>query len=229
MAHAPQCDAMNPLPPFSSGLTPPCVLPRVVPPPVRRDERGVVLVIALILLAVIGLSSAAAIRGSLFGDKVSGNLRASTTAMNAAELALRTCENAVRVGVWRLALPAGAPVPPPVWMPGQPQPGVDAVRIAAPVIDPQNWTVAGNWVPPAVGWAYVLPAAAMVNPNSGVQYPRRPECMVEGMTLLVRRGGNPNVRAFLVTARGFSPDYQQDGAGNPTAGSVVRLQSQILR
>ena len=50
-------------------------------------SKGVVLIIALILLAVIGISSALALRMSLFGDIVSQNLRAQNLALQAAELA----------------------------------------------------------------------------------------------------------------------------------------------
>lgn len=183
------------------------------PVSMARRQRGVVLVIALILLAVIGLSSAAALRGSLFGDKVSNNLRTGTVAMQAAEQALKVCENSVRVQVWTEALPALAP----------------PVPIQAIAQNPAQWTVRANWALNPPGLATQLPAAAMTSPNSTVVYRRLPQCMVEEVELRRARGASPLTRVFLVTARGFSPDFQADGNGVPTAGSEVWLQSQIRR
>lgn len=178
-------------------------------------QRGVVLVIALILLAVIGLSSAAALRGGLFGDKVSNNLRVGTVALQAAEQALKACEDHVRSTVWG---EAGLPVlvPPVPLQPISPNPTL--------------WTVRNNWVG-ANAIAYRLPAAAMASVNSGVTYSQAqwPQCLVEPMQLRVAAGGSKRVQAFLITARGFSPDYAVNGANVATSGTEVWLQSQIMR
>lgn len=179
----------------------------------RVPQQGVVLVIALILLAVIGLSSAAALRGSLFGDKVSNNLRTGTVAMQAAEQALKVCEDSVRNQVWAEAVPALAP----------------PVPIQAIAQDPSRWNVRANWALNPPGLAIQLPAAAMTSPNSTVAYRRLPQCMVEEMELRRVPGASPRARTFLVTARGFSPDYQVDANGVATSGSEVWLQSQIRR
>jgi hypothetical protein len=43
----------------------------------------------------------------------------------------------------------------------------------------------------------------------------------------VQTVGSPTFTITVVTARGFSPDYARDGAGNTTNGAVVWLQSII--
>jgi len=180
-----------------------------------RAQHGVVLVIALILLAVIGLSSAAALRGGLFGDRVSNNLRVGTVALQAAEQALKACEGHVRSTVWAEAglVPLVPPVP---------------IQPISP--NPTLWTVRNNWVG-AGAIAYRLPAAAMASGNSGVNYgaAQLPQCLVEAMQLRVGSGGSRRVQAFLITARGFSPDYAVNGANVATSGTEVWLQSQIMR
>src|SRR5262245_57025383 len=59
----------------------------------RRDSRGVVLVISLIILAVIAISSAVAIRTAMLGDLATNGMRIQTAALQAAETALRYCED----------------------------------------------------------------------------------------------------------------------------------------
>jgi len=57
-----------------------------------RPQQGLVLVIALILMAVIGISSSAAIRLALATNAISMGLRASNEALQRADTALRWCE-----------------------------------------------------------------------------------------------------------------------------------------
>jgi Tfp pilus assembly protein PilX len=189
---------------------------RLTPP---AAQQGVVLVIALILLAVIGLSSAAALRGGLFGDRVSNNMRLATVALQSAEQALKACENDVRsnAAVWGEALPALNP----------------RVPIQPIAQNPTAWTVRANWTG-AAPLAYRLPAAAMTSATSNVNYGANgavtlPQCLVEEMTLNRRRNASTRVRAFLITVRGFSPDYQVNANGVATSGTEVWLQSQIYR
>lgn len=60
-----------------------------------RRQDGVVLVVALVMLAIISLASVAVMRNSLSGDKVSDNTRRHTQALQAAQAGLRYCENQV--------------------------------------------------------------------------------------------------------------------------------------
>ncbi len=170
---------------------------------VRRRERGIALAIALILLAVIGISSVTAMRSGMFGTMVAGNLQQGQLALQAAEAALRFCERQAMV------LPAGVPV--------QPVPLTNTDQ-------PTAWTTPANWLP-AAGMAATLPNAVVDSAAAGVQYNVLPQCMVERMELRSVRGALDE-EAFLVTARGFSPNFRRDAQG-AINGSEVWLQSTI--
>jgi Tfp pilus assembly protein PilX len=62
-----------------------------------KPQRGLVLVIALILMAIIGISSSAAIRLALSSNAVSMGLRANNEAFQRADIALRWCELQTRM------------------------------------------------------------------------------------------------------------------------------------
>ena len=87
----------------------------------RARARGFSLIIAMLMLAVIGLASAAIMRNATSGDQVANNNRLQTQANQYAQLALRFCES-------QLALPS-------------------AMRSVAllPAATPAAWTVQGNW------------------------------------------------------------------------------------
>lgn len=169
----------------------------------KSQQRGVALAVALILLVVIGLSSVTAIQSGLFGSMVANNLRTNQLAVQSAEMALRFCER-------------GARQDPPV-VPIQPLPPVNSDA-------PTGWNDINNWE----GGAQIaldLPAAIVNSPNSDVVYARVPQCLVERMELRPMRG-SIDEEAFLITARGFSPDYRTNG-GQRLNGSEVWLQSTI--
>lgn len=170
----------------------------------RRRQRGVTLIIALIVLIIIGLTSASVMRGALVSDQVANNTRSQTLAAQAADVALRYCERqlpACAGGFTCLAAPV--PVPPAVAASGV-------------------WEASANWF--GVGRAAsvnVVPGAA-VN-SAGIKAAlfsnaTLPECIAEHSPL--------SGTTYVVTARGFSPDHVADPkTGKTVAGSVVWVQS----
>ena len=70
--------------------------------PARSRQQGVVLALALILLTVVSLVAIYTLRGTITGEQVSKNLRSNAVATQAAETALRICEDAVRIGQTKL-------------------------------------------------------------------------------------------------------------------------------
>ncbi|MGH1360962.1 MAG: pilus assembly PilX family protein [Burkholderiaceae bacterium] len=162
-------------------------------------QRGVVLAVALILLAVIGLGSVAALKSGLFGGLVANNLRSNELAVQAAEMALTFCERQA------VADPPGVPIQP-----------LPPVATDAPVL----WATITPWTD---GTAFNLPDPVVNSPRSDVRYVQAPQCLVERMELIPLKGSFDEV-AFLITARGFSPDYRVDGNGQ-VVGSEVWLQS----
>ncbi|MEZ5652283.1 MAG: PilX N-terminal domain-containing pilus assembly protein [Burkholderiaceae bacterium] len=167
------------------------------------QERGIALPVALILLAVIGLSSITIMRSSTFGAMIAGNLRQGQLAMQAAEAALRFCERQVM---------SGAPA-----VPVQPIPAVASDT-------PTAWNNVANWAAGA-GMVVTLPNNVVDSAAAGIRYARAPECMVERMELLAVRGAMDE-EAFQITARGFSPNFRSDANG-AINGAEVWLQSTI--
>jgi type IV pilus assembly protein PilX len=65
----------------------------------RRDQGGIALIIALIVLVIVGLTSASVMRGALSSDLVANNTRVQTLAAQAAQIGLRYCEDKTNVSI----------------------------------------------------------------------------------------------------------------------------------
>jgi type IV pilus assembly protein PilX len=175
-----------------------------------KRQQGVVLVVALVLMAVIAISSAAAIRNIITQDQVGLNQRLQVIARQSAESMLRYCETALVVAV-----------------PNGNQQALIA-KIQPKTGDTYQWETLSNW---SVGGAMVfdLPAGSVL-PSYAAG--RRPQCMVEQTGLSNAEpqssgGGSATAVVMLVTARGFSPDYQENAQGVLTQGAQAWLQSTV--
>lgn len=186
-----------------------------------QPQRGVVLVIALILLFVISLLAITNMRNAGSSESVLGNVRTTELATQAAELALRHCESSVlkvQKNVRGDITSAEATY--------------DTTFNAANILEastPPHWQgTSGNW-DKAPTLAYVLPLS-LVNQAGGaiaVTYQRAPECMVE--PLHVMTGTTLDFKtSFVVTARGFGPEVAAaNGSRDRPVGSEVWVQSHI--
>lgn len=168
----------------------------------QAGSRGMVMVMVLVLLGIMGLMAMFSLRLALTGQAVASNRHAHAQALQAAELALRYCEDSI-----------GRP---DSVVPVQPAPDVDA---DAPVL----WQTASHWgksAPLASQVPRALAHGALSMPADAAL----PQCLVEAMVLRRVRGGDDRLGAWLVTARGTSPDYRPDGQG-----AEVWLQSVVRR
>jgi len=163
-------------------------------------QKGVALAVALILLGVIGLGSVAALNSGINGGLIANNLRSNQLAVQAAEMALRVCE--------KQALAGGAAVP--IQLLPENTSGT-----------PVQWATAATWN----NLAFTLPDEIVNSPSSNIRYVQAPQCLIEQMELRKMKGSFDEV-AFVITARGFSPDYRRDGVGT-VQGSEVWLQTTI--
>lgn len=192
-------------------LTPPTTARRLRPhrhPTASRQQSGVVLIVALIMLVVIALTSAAVMRNSLDADMTSQNTRRQTQAMQAAQTALNYCEGLARSGT-----------------------ADTYVKPAVATLSEEFWNKASQWSAPATP---VTATAPEVSNYGQVNVPKdilvssvatdpprfAPQCMAQ-----YRAVGADQV--VVVTAKGFSSDYQES-SGRTQNGSVVWLQS-VLR
>ena len=175
-------------------------------------QRGVVLIIALIMLMVLSMISMFTIRQATSSTQVSNNTRTQTLAMQAAELALKTCDARVQNFLNGTA-PSITPFTPAVGA---------AVQLWEPVAGQMpNWDGATSAVnfpaAPAAGF-YTLVLG--VN-DTGAMYRRFPECMVE-----FKIGTNNGV--VIITARGFGSEVSAVSQTRAApVGTEVWLQSSL--
>ncbi|RZI85778.1 MAG: hypothetical protein EOP38_03710 [Rubrivivax sp.] len=181
---------------------------------VRRPQQGVVLVIALIMMAVIAISSAAAIKSAMTQDRIGANQRSASIAMQAAEAALRYCEALVYTPTWT-AEQAGL---------------VTNIREVFPETATQTrwWQDISNWNG-ATPRAFDLPTSFVVAP--GLTFNKRPQCLIEKISLPdITSSSFPasvqSTESYEITVRGFSPDYEASN-NVPTRGAVIWLQSTV--
>lgn len=178
----------------------------------RSQQSGVSLIIVMIMVVIIGLTSAAAIRNATSGERLANNIRQQNLAQQYAEAALRYCEAQVLL--------------------------VDASRVAT-LQDANIITTAYGGVTvwgQAVAWTAavtpgqpsssrtVVPQAQIAKVSISSETPTQlPQCIAEKQ--LMSDGGV----SMVLTARGFSPSYTFNATtGATTSGSVVWLQSILI-
>ena len=179
--------------------------------PRHQAERGIVLVIALILLVIISLLAVTSLRNAGSSESVAGNVRTTELATQAADIALRHCESSAIQITKRIAnasdTSAQATYPTTLV-----EANVQRVTTA------DQWKSVSNWDSTTTA-VFVLPSTLVGNTAT---YQRPPECMVESLTGVTPTGPPAS---FVITARGFGPEVAA-GTGRP-AGTVVWLQSTI--
>jgi len=121
-------------------------------PVAGASARGFSLIIAMLMLAVIGLASAAIMRNATSGDQVANDNRLQTQANQYAQLALRFCETQMALA-----------------------PGARNVTLF-PAAAKAAWTVKDTWTKSDSGSAHTLAATDI---GSAVQPRVAPQCMME--------------------------------------------------
>lgn len=167
------------------------------------------------LLAIVSVLAALSTRNAASSENVSGNVRLTELATQAAELALRHCEDSV---AHVIALDAGE------------------TSTYDTTFRPQDILPDGeesSWETPA-GWdtadahVFVLPLDRLNQSDLTATYMRPPECMVARTPFVLPSGAISTTTAFVITARGFGPDVQAaDTDRRRPVGSEVWLQSHI--
>ncbi len=190
-----------------------------------RRQQGIVMLMTLILLAVMALGTAMAVKVSMNTDMVAHNMRNRQLAFQAAEVALRYCENMV------INDPTGT-------------------RMLVNYRRSQNneWLVQANWDTTAAdSKVHIVPLTTIGMPNT---IRVEPQCLIRHFTIDEWREVSPPVPGtvtaesrgfnsahlmfYRITVKGFSPDYKAPpklASGGfdfqNTRGSEVMLQSMI--
>jgi hypothetical protein len=179
-----------------------------------RRQKGLVLVIALILMAVIGISSSAAIRLALTSNAVALGLRASNEALQRADIALRWCELQTRMRDKGY--------------------GVDDANFFFNQADVNSEAMATNY------GQFMLnsrPVPTVILVNAGYTGNQTPRCLSQqlpsnsGSSLddknLSSGGGSSSIyRQLLVTVRATSSDFRE-ATGGSDGGGEAWLQSTL--
>ena len=179
--------------------------------PRHQAERGIVLVIALILLVIISLLAVTSLRNAGSSESVAGNVRTTELATQAADIALRHCESSA-IKITKLIANASDTSAQATYPTTLVEANVQRVSTA------DQWKSVTNWDSTTTA-VFVLPPDLVGNTAT---YQRPPECMVESLTGVTPTGPPAS---FVITARGFGPEVAA-GTGRP-AGTVVWLQSTI--
>ena len=167
-------------------------------------ERGIVLLLVLIILVVLSGAAIWAAKASISSDQVANNIRINATVNELAELALRYCEDSV---IQNNATIKILPFP----------------LASASGELPTAWQSLGNWraTPSQIN---VVPAGNLQDALNR-RPARAPECRIEEMRLAPT--DMQRIQGFLITARGFSQDYQEASNGAITRGTDAWVQSMI--
>lgn len=171
-------------------------------------QRGISLIIVLIMVVVIGLTSAAAIRNATSDERVTNNVRMQSLAQQYAEAALRYCEAELsKADTARVTTLQEANIV------------STAFGAAAAWNRTDTWLGGGG----ASASMTILPELQIKSSNSAFKPATLPQCVAEKQAL------EDTSIAYVITARGFSPDYTANaGTGATTGGSVAWLQSTLV-
>lgn len=174
----------------------------------RRRQSGISLIIVLIMVVIIGLTSAAAIRNATSDERVTNNMRMQNLAQQYADAALRYCEGELsKADALRVVTLQEANI-------------VSTAFGAAAA-----WNRTDTWLGGGGASASLtsLPELQIKSSNSSFRPATLPQCVAEKQTL------EDTKVAYVITARGFSPDYTANaGTGVTTGGSVVWLQTTLV-
>ncbi len=182
-------------------------------------EQGVVLVIALILLVVMSLLAVTSMRSAASSETISGSVRTTELATQAAEIALRHCE----ASATKVSRVLGGDTTSAEATYSTTLVEANILRATTSVA----WQSTATWDSASTA-TYVLPLS-LVN-QSGMTmttYKRAPECMVESLTGTAPVAGTAS---YVITARGFGPEVPALAVATTRVrpvGTEVWLQSTI--
>ena len=192
--------------------------------PLVQFERGITLIVAMILLLVISVMAAATVRGSASSELVANNARSQELAWQVTEAALRYCEVGVRnqhvqsltttivlgTSDYTTTISAApATGSNPLWMTTTSWDGSPSSAVSIPL--------------------YKLDDPAQTSSGTGITresakfegiYKRAPDCIAQYAGTLA-----PASRVIWVTARGFGPEVS-NASGSPD-GAEIFLQSTL--
>lgn len=186
-----------------------------------RRERGVVLVITLILIVILSLLGTFAIRNATQSERSVNGIRSTEVAREAAETALRFCEQVAMFDGDNKDYTEYATT----GMRGR----IIGTTIASEA-DPQAaWRTSANWA----GNNVIRVPEAYFKKNTGgtadtdaSQLEIQPLCLIQK----IESASTPKLFGYLITARGFANNAKvEDATGKNTRGAEAWMQSVLTR
>lgn len=196
--------------------------------PLNNRQRGVSLIIVLIMVLIIGLTSVAAIRSATSSEKVTLAIRSEKLTQQYADAALKYCESEIALADADPNRDASLK-----------EAMIDASTAAAAALGAgqEAWEQPASWVSAnagaglassltTIGIAFFKSAESSYSPSATYL----PQCLVEKVNYPVIPATVPATTktGYMVTARAFSPDYKAKNDGTTDYGSVVWVQSLVF-
>lgn len=183
-------------------------------------ERGVVLVVTLILLVILSLVGTFAIRNATQSERSINGIRSAEVAREAAETALRFCE--------QVAMFDGDGKDYTEYASTGMRARIIATTVGSEFDKDAAWRESSNWV----GNGVILVPKDYINKKptgtqvDAVQLEIQPRCLVQKIATT----STPQLTGYLITARGFANNVRfEDATGKATQGAEAWLQSVLTR
>ena len=180
----------------------------------HKRQQGYTLIIAIVLMLVMAFAAVAAIQTSGMDASINNQTLSRAQALQAAKGAINHCRTQLLTDKTLVKVIADT--------------GVDGV----------SWMNSASWEPSNtnLNTLNTVPIFSTVQTSQIASTAPPPVCLIENVTTFTQdssgpdpAGNNKDLVAYKITARGYSPNYTQDGSGTQLSGSQVWLQSVVIR
>lgn len=187
----------------------------------RRRERGVVLVITLILIVILSLLGTFAIRNATQSERSINGIRSAEVAREAAETALRFCE--------QVAIFDGDGKDYTEYSTTGLRGKIITTTIGSEADTAAAWRTSSNWTGSnaiSVPSAYYKKSTGGTADTDALQLTTAPRCLIQK----IETTSTPKLTGYLITARGFANNAAFDtSTGKSTQGAESWMQSVLTR
>jgi len=190
-----------------------------------HPQRGVVLIMALIMLVIITLLATFSLRNSTSTEMVSGNVRTTELATQVAESALKYCEDQAFADFQFTtgATTATAAITPAPYQALARWNCKNNSATCTGTGDYYYWDGSSSLTSPV--WHAITDSSVV---TASTTFKRPPECMIERVFNPASTDTSINTATFIITVRGFGPEVPAaDATRSRPLGTEVWLQSTV--
>jgi type IV pilus assembly protein PilX len=174
-----------------------------------ENQRGAVLIVALVLLLVLTVLGTASIRDTTMEERMAGNFRDHAAALEAAETALRIGEAALSDATTHAAMDFNG------------SDGTYEVTLASLSLDPFTASHFDELLAPDEALTYDDKLLVSAVPRYYIE--KLPETVIGNSDLAIgTQNQPPKVHYYRVTGKGFGTSKQLDTDGNPVTAVILQ-------